>query len=142
MSWVDDCFLTGRDPELSVLKEELMNAVDCDDGGEITEYVGCKIDIDKEARTAKFTQPVLLQSFSDEFAIAGSEMPNTPGVPLKALQLGTEPPIEGTRRTYYRSGVGKLMYLKRWSRPEMSNAIRDLSRYNTNGTEELRAFRC
>lgn len=78
----------------------------------------------------------MLQSFSDEFDIAGSEMPITPGVPLKALQLGHEPPVEGQRHTYYRSGVGKLMHMKRWSRPEMANSIHDLSRYNSNCSEE------
>ena len=136
MSWVDDCFITGPETELLKLKHEIMDAVDCDDGGELSKYVGCKIDQDKLCCTLKFTQPVLLQSFKDEFETAGSEMPNTPGTPLKALQLGDQPPVEGKRQTYYRSGVGKLMHLKRWSRPEMNNAVRDLSRYNSNGSEE------
>jgi len=136
MSWVDDCFITGPETELLKLKREIMDAVDCDDGGELSEYVGCNIDHNKLRRTLKFTQPVLLQSFKNEFETAGSEMPNTPGTPLKALQLGDQPPVEGKRRTYYRSGVGKLMHLKRWSRPEMNNAVRDLSRYNSNGSEE------
>jgi hypothetical protein len=136
-SWVDDCFITGPAAELSQLKRDIMSKVDCDDGGEVKEFVGCKIDYDPNRKTMKITQPVLLQSFTDEFAIAEKkETPKSPGVPLRALQLGTETPVEGERRTYYRSGVGKLMHLKRWSRPEMANAIRDLSRYNTNGSEE------
>ena len=93
------------------------------------------MDHDKLRRILKFTQPVLLQSFKDEFNTEGSEMPNTPGIPLKALQLGEEPPVQGERHTYYRSGVGKLMHVKRWSRPEMANAVRDLSRYNSNAAE-------
>jgi hypothetical protein len=128
--------MTGVDSDLINLKQDIMNSVECDDGGELKEYVGCKIDHDKEKSTLKITQPVLLQSFKDEFAIEGSEFPNTPGVPLKPLQLGKEPPVTGDRRTYYRSGVGKLMHLKRWSRPEMANAVRDLSRYNGDGSEE------
>jgi hypothetical protein len=113
-----------------------MDAVECDDGGELTEYVGCKLDWDKQKGTLKFTQPVLLQSFKDEFGTEGSDMPITPGVPMKALQLGKKESVSGSRRTYYRSGVGKLMHLRRWSRPEMMNAVRDLSRYNTNGSED------
>ena len=128
--------MTGPETELLELKEKIKQAVDCDDGGELSEYVGCKIDHDKLRHTLKFTQPVLLQSFKDEFQINASESPTTPGVPLKPLQLGDKPPVEGSRRTYYRSGVGKLMHLKRWSRPEMINAVRDLSRYNSNGSEE------
>jgi hypothetical protein len=79
---------------------------------------------------------IIGKGFADEFDIDGSEMPNTPGVPLKTLQLGTEPAVKGQRNTYFRSGTGKLMHLKRWSRPEMANAMRDLSRYNTNCSEE------
>jgi hypothetical protein len=136
LSWVDDCLLLGPKEELMELKKQIMSAVECDDGGELNEYVGCKLDWDKQNGTLKFTQPVLLQSFKDEFDTEGTDMPITPGIPLKTLQLGKEQPVTGLRRTYYRSGVGKLMHLKRWSRPEMTNAIRDLSRYNANGSEQ------
>jgi hypothetical protein len=136
LSWVDDCFITGPKDAALKLKMDMMAMVDCDDGGELKEYVGCKIDHDREARRLKITQPVLLQSFKDEFETNGSEHPNTPGIPMKTLQLGDKPAVIDDRRTYYRSGVGKLMHLKRWSRPEMNNATRDLSRYNGNGSEE------
>jgi len=33
---------------------------------------------------------------------------------------------------YYRSGVGKLFYLMRWSRPEIMKSVRELSRQTTN----------
>jgi hypothetical protein len=136
LSWVDDCFITGPKGAALELKMDMMTTVDCDDGGELKEYVGCKIDQDREARKLKITQPVLIQSSKDEFETDGSEYPNTPGIPLKALHFGDKPAVVAERRTYYRSGVGQLMHLKRWSRPEMTNAIRDLSRYNGNGSEE------
>jgi hypothetical protein len=117
------------------LKDDIMNGVECDDNGELKEFVGCKIAYKLGDRSLKFTQPVLLQSFTDEFDIAaGIEWPRTPGIPCKTLQLGDEPPLEGNQNTYYRSGVGKLIHLRRWSRPDMANALRDLSRYNTNNT--------
>ena len=30
--------------------------------------------------------------------------------------------------TYYRSGVGKLLHMARWSRPETQNSVRELTR--------------
>jgi hypothetical protein len=60
-------------------------------------------------KTLKLTQPVLLQSFTDEFKINDEQQPSTPGMPTKALQLGIQPAVQGQQRTYYRSGVGKLM---------------------------------
>jgi hypothetical protein len=83
------------------------------------------------------TQPVLLQSFQDEFDIhAGNEQPKTPGIPGKRYNSETKPPQGGERNTCLRSGLGKLMHLGQWSRPELSNVMHDLSRYNTNCSED------
>jgi hypothetical protein len=88
-------------------------------------------------KSLQITQPVLLQSFLYEFTIpAESESPKTPGISQKALRLGIAPSVEGTRNTYYRFRVGKLMHLRRWSGPEMTNAMRDLSPYNSNCTQQ------
>jgi hypothetical protein len=103
LSWVDDCFITGPQEAALKLKMDKMTTVDCDDGGELKENVGYKIDQDREARTLKITQPVLLQSFKDEFETDGSEYPDTPGIPTKTLQLGDKPAVVAERRTYYRS---------------------------------------
>jgi hypothetical protein len=95
---------------------------------ETKEFVGYKIEYNTEKRSLKITQPVLLQSFEDEFNVAsGHEVPKTPGIPYKALQLGAEPILEGEWNTYFRSGIGKLMHMRRWSRSELANALRDLS---------------
>jgi hypothetical protein len=126
-------FITGPTSELLTAKKEIMERVECDDGGEVQEFVGCKIDIDDRRRKMQITQPVLLQSFMDEFLLTGEDKPKTPGVPLRTLQLGQEPQVQGQRKTYFRSGE---MHLRRWSRPEMANALLDLSRCNTNGSEE------
>jgi hypothetical protein len=40
---------------------------DCDDIGELTEYVGCMVE--RTPYYVRFTQPVLLQSYVDEFSI-------------------------------------------------------------------------
>jgi hypothetical protein len=40
---------------------------DCDDIGELTKYVGCMVD--RTPYYVRFTQPVLLQSYVDEFSI-------------------------------------------------------------------------
>jgi hypothetical protein len=36
----------------------------------------------------------------------------------------------------FRSGVGKLLHLAKWSRPEIKNAVRELTRGMTQATEE------
>ena len=65
----------------------------------------------------RITQPVLLQSFSDEFA-AGKKggavgSPGAPGETLHKCDEGAE--VDAQRQREYRSGVGKLLYMKKWS---------------------------
>ena len=57
---------------------------DCEDVGELKEYVGCKIDINNYNQSLKITQPVLIQSFEDEFPLPNREY-DTPAEPKKQL---------------------------------------------------------
>jgi hypothetical protein len=55
-----------------------MNKVECDDNGEVQEFVGCKIEYNRDDRKKHITQPVQLQSFRDEFSLTGEDKPRTP----------------------------------------------------------------
>ena len=57
----------GPKSEVLKAKSGLTGRLKCDDAGEMQEYVGCKIEIDQNLRSAKITQPVLIESLSDEF---------------------------------------------------------------------------
>ena len=63
LSWVDDCMVWGPKEIVSKENEEFLKRFDCDDVGDVKEYVGCKLERDDKERSFKFTQPVLLQSF-------------------------------------------------------------------------------
>ena len=135
LSWIDDCMVWGPKEQMLIEKQEFMRRFDCDDVGPLEEYVGCKIERNREEHSIKFTQPVLLQSFTDEYDIEGREYatpadPNT--VLVKAVH---EAIVNKTRQTYYRSGVGKLLHMTRWSRPETQNAVRELSRHGSAPSE-------
>ena len=133
VSWIDDCLCVGKRSAVLAAKTELMKRFDCEDVGELTEYVGCKVDRDNadEYASIKVTQPVLVQSFVDEFGICEeSEKPATPAAPGSILVKPDEDQLlDAASQTRYRSGVGKLLHLMRWSRPEILNAVRELSRF-------------
>ena len=77
----------------------------------------------------KLTQPVLLQSFEDEFKLPDGHAPNTPAVPSTILRdVEERNQVDYKEQKIFRSGVGKLLHLKRWSRPEIGNAVRELTR--------------
>jgi hypothetical protein len=84
-------------------KQEIMAKVDCDDGGEVREFVGCKIDIDAGKHLMRITQPVLVQSFQDEFTLAGDETPKTPGV-LHNLERNHQSKVNDEPTTGQESG--------------------------------------
>ena len=65
LSWVDDCMVWGPKEVVPKDNKEFMKRFECDDVGEVKEYFGCKLEKNEEERSFKFTQPVLLQSFSD-----------------------------------------------------------------------------
>jgi hypothetical protein len=59
--------------------------------------------------------------------------PMTPEIPGSALtKTNTEGEVpHHTIQSNYRKGVGKLLHLTRWTRPEIMNAVHELSRYMT-----------
>ena len=62
-------------------REEILNKFECDDIGEVKEYLGCKIDRNLEDRQVRLTQPVLLQSYEDEFELPPTgRSTNTPAL--------------------------------------------------------------
>ena len=99
------------------------------------EYVGCRIEQNEKDQSIRFTQLVLLQSYGDKFKILDKK-PTTPAEDGTTLVHGAEgSKVGGKRHTYYQSGVGKLLHMSRWSRPEVQNAVRELSRHSSMPTE-------
>ena len=128
LSWVDDCCVIGNEKVVLESKEKLKSLFECDDVGKLTEYVGCKLDCNSETRTIKFTQPVQIRSFSDEFELPSSayKTPAEPGKVLEPCEDGQEVSVD--EQSKYRSAVDKLLHMMRWSRPEIYNAVRECSR--------------
>ena len=95
----------------------------------LNEYLGNKVKINTEERTKKFTKLVLLQSFGDEFEVGEATL-KTRATSHSTLQPGDESSRLDAKGTFQvRSGIGKLLYLMKWSRPDISNAVRGLSRF-------------
>ena len=129
LSWVDDCVCFGQSQDVKTATDEMKSLFECDDVGEFEEYVGCQVI--RENNKLKLTQPVLIQSFADEFEIEEKISAETPGAP-GAVLTPVENEIDAVKteiQTKFRSGIGKLLHLMRWSRPDICNAVRDLSRH-------------
>ncbi len=67
VSWIDNNLLIVPKKADKKTKKDLMERFDCEDCGDIKEYMGCKIE--KTKNSLKFTQPVLMQSYNDKFEL-------------------------------------------------------------------------
>ena len=93
--------------------------------------MGCKVDRNNIDGSIKFTQPVLLQSYKEEYDTSDRK-PNTPAEAGTVLVKADEKTkVNKEKHTYFQSGVGKLLHMTRWSRPEIQNAGRELARHGS-----------
>jgi hypothetical protein len=130
ISWFDDCLVACKKKGVIIAKGQMTARFDCEEIGEVDEYVGCKVERNYEENSIKLTQPVMLQSFVDEFDLPNGPAPDTPATPCRALvKADTTDCIPADELFNYRFGVGKLLHMMRWSRPEILNAVRELSQY-------------
>ena len=73
-----------------------------------------------------------MQSLEDEFDIPKGTACNLPTLHSKELQSEGKPLAE-KKKTMPRSGVGKLLFLMRYSRPDILNAVMELSKHMADG---------
>jgi Reverse transcriptase (RNA-dependent DNA polymerase) len=131
LSWVDDCIFFGSIQDIIREKNRMMEYFECEDIGFVKEYVGCKVEMNERERSVKFTQPFLVKSLVDVFS-AGSKHVSTPAPASQCLQSGSvEDVISENEKKKYQAGAGKLLYLTRWSRPEIGNLVRELSKFSS-----------
>jgi hypothetical protein len=135
LSWVDDLFGAGEERAVKATKEGIKSQMECEETGELQEYVGCKLVRDVAGRTMKLTQPVLIQSLMDEFELPSQEV-TIPATSGDVLDDDAESDLlSPAEQTKYRSGVGKLLHLAKWSRVDILNRVRELSKYITSPRE-------
>jgi hypothetical protein len=97
--------------------------------------LGCKVDYDTVKRVIRLTQPVLLQSLSDEYKLCEGETPTTPATPNSILtKKDDDIMLSEAEASKYRTMVGKLLYLTK-SRPEIHNAVRELTKFSKEPTK-------
>ena len=131
--YVDDGAIFGSDEDIKETISALRNAFNVKDMGTLEHFVGCHLIKENESRMY-LHQPKLLKHLSDEFKYLSSSFGpreyRTPAAPKSTVVRPTQddPLINKSEQAKYRSGVGMLLYLVKHSRPEIANAVRELSK--------------
>ena len=130
--YVDDCLVVGSESGIDDMINCLKN---CDFGlkveDNLTDYLSCKININQDTKTTFVMQPHLINSLIEKFGEEVMNLSNyaTPGTPrFKIVRPDDEDKIDLEMQSKYRSGVGMLLYLIKYSRPDLANVVRELSK--------------
>ena len=106
--------------------------------GKLEHFVGCHMTENYKKDTLWIHQPKLLKHLEEDFSkyITTNKVFMTPASPRTTILRPQEGDnkISPAEQTIFRSGVGMLLYLVKHSRPDISNAVRELSKVADGAT--------
>jgi hypothetical protein len=139
--YTDDTILLGPDKnEIDQLVEKLEKTFKIEDQGNLSDYLGIKIER-KPDGTLEWTQPTLTQSILKDLKLDREEIkgkqnkPNIKSVPANTsvpLTDHRESPDHNTKDFEYRHVIGKLLYLEKSTRSDISCAVHQCARHCAN----------
>ena len=133
---MDDACLFGDPQAVYQAKRDISSLFSTKDVGELKEYVG--VTVDKSNNTIGLSQPDIITRLERYFGSEVEKMREYKA-PLAAHHHVVRP--EGGTSTLsredmlkYRSGTGSLLYLVKHSRPDIGNAVQELSKVMDSAT--------
>jgi hypothetical protein len=128
--YVDDCIFIGDKKAVDQALDDISKKFNIKRMGNIKTYVGATYE--KCYDGFLVSQYDLIDSIIVKFGIdKGQAIPAAPALLLK--DDGTKLDEEGVQ--LYRSGVGKLLYLVKLSRPDLATSVRELSKFMDGATD-------
>ena len=135
--YIDDTLITGDEKAVKAFKAELKKYFNTKEEGEMTEYVGCMVK--RAGDTIYLHQTDLIDKIERKFGERAKKLrqyktPATPGVGILRTSE-EEKALDKENQTDYRSAVGMLLFLTKFSRPDIANAVRELSKVNNRANQ-------
>ena len=131
--YVDDCLVVGKEQDINKLIVDLeMKGFSLKVERNLKDYLSCRVIEDIDKREILILQPHLINKLIEKFGdeVSDKRIYGTPGTPrfkITRPDQGSDTIPESLQKNY-RSGVGMLLYLIKYSRPDISNAVRELSK--------------
>ena len=135
--YIDDTLVMGDKKAIDEFKKEITRYFNTKEEGAFEEYVGCKVlygDNELFLHQSDLIRKIE-KNFGDDLKSGRNyTTPGTPGQGVVRPKEG-EKLIDKDQQTKYRSGVGMLLFLVKYSRPDIANAVRELSKVNDGANE-------
>jgi len=131
--WVDDSLVIGDEKAIDkVIKDLKENGLVLKITESLKDYLSCEITFSGDGDKAWIHQPHLIKKLRDKFGemVEGLRLYKTPGTPGFGIVRNPEggEKISEMDQGLYRSGTGMLLYLVKYSRPDIANPVRELSK--------------
>ena len=131
--YVDDCYCCGTEAAIKDTIEKIQQkGFTVKIEYEMTDYLSCELRFSADRKRAWLGQPHLIKNLERKFGELMNKTHDysTPGTPNQGIVRPIENEVEITKEQHkmYRSGVGMLLYLVKHSRPDIANAMRELSK--------------
>jgi len=137
--YVDDVLCVGDEPAIAQFVVELSRKFTIKNQGPLDEYVGCKVISNNDRSKVWITQPDMVKKLKKEFNddVKGMQTYAAPAAPGEIIMRAQEASelISKDKQRNYRKGVGMLLCMVKHSRPDISNAVRELSKVMDGATE-------
>ena len=124
--------VAARKKECKWLRDTLCETIPVNNLGPLTWYTGCAFERDDVANTIKIHQTAFIDGMLHRFKITSpSSIPAPTDTDLRPREAEEEkgPPE-------YRSAVGCLMWASNMTRPDISNAVREVARHTQDPSME------
>lgn len=140
---VDDCFITGDSKAIAEAIIDIEKHFETRRLGKVDEYIGCTVQMTGEGKCV-LIQPDMIKKIERDFgevALKECSKERSSDTPMASQKMVERPDADSTllspaEQTKYRSCVGMLMYLVKHSRPDLSNAVRELTKVMDGATAE------
>ena len=127
----DGIVIAGTDEACRDFRAALNNKFPANNLCELTWYTGCAFQRNWELGTLEITQKAFVESMLNHCGVnSSSDIPAIRGVELCSSEEG-KPKGDWP----YKEAVGSLMWLSTMTRPDISNAVRVVSRYSHTPTD-------
>ena len=138
--YVDDGGIIGTQETIDELISGLSEDFKVKYLGPMEYFVGCRLVENQEKDTLWIHQPKLIKNLKLNFGqlVESVKFYKTPAMPRTVILRPTaeETMLSAEDQKKYRSGVGMLLYLVKHSRPDIANAVRELSKVADGATKD------